>query len=712
MNGSRHRLEISCPPLRAIARAQNFDDLCRRLNSDRIYELERLFGKLLGRNAHLHFCDESADTWPVFLEVRQALREAIEFTNYHLSSIYITGNELENKADVLSFLSAVDGLSPDAALANQWCVPMMKHVARLLRTFVVVDYQPDMEFAMDDCFTAKDLPLDPTPTWTEPFDVFISYKQVKYLYDANELCQALKRRKLSCFLDTEKLKLPSVGSVDRQFISSRLREALKLSRCTAFFESFDSATADKGRRGNHLLDNWTSFERRQSRYLVDVYFSKHEAEFFREGYRRSFWNIESLADLIADYCKTLPTALGPMPKPIVRRRRTFVQEMAWLEDKSAEFFESSVTVDPRAKTALLAPGDGALGSNPIVLGDDVLINLLRQSPLCAWYLHKSGLSFDELFLQGVKVTNGAWGESSSDTFRDVFGWTTKSAAAQAAEIARSGRLTEIDLLFAIFGFALEEPSSHPADLIRAAIEASVSESEIDGAWKALAELMTVAPEARHAASYIPSHPQWELTFEQNRWVLRAVAFCGAYEIASLAAAGSTPWNVQMRQDLPLFREFDLDDLAALLNGRVTEPLLEKWLRDHPEMELLFAVDSDVDQVTSVELAPVNGAPHPFFLTSVTDRLPADVDNTEPFSKRLLQAMNDFMAAQRQAVPIHDPAAPTLETAWRRPTILVGRRPAVDLNQRPKSTTLFDLQRTVLAPLHRIRPILEASFDDL
>lgn len=710
MTGSQYRLDVSCPLFPAIAHASHFGELYRRLNSTPFYALEDLFNEMQAAGRRIRFRDEPAKAWPDFVEFRRTIPDVLELINYYL--FYVPFDEGDKATAFSPLRSAIDDLKTNAVADRRLFVPLLKYVADEVWDFVAANDYLENDDARDDCFLVKASILNPSPTWTDPFDAFISYKQAKYPSDAKQLYEALRDRSMKCFLDTELLMLPSQGIVDRQFIASRLREALKLSRCTVFFESYDSATVDGGRRGNFMLDNWTSFERRQSRHLIDVYFSSHEVKLPREERRRSFHNIESLADLIADYCKTLPTALSPMPKPVVQRHRSFVEEVQWLDKKGAKFFKSPVTIDLRTKTALLAAGNSAFGMNPIVLGDDILINLLRHSPLCAWYLDKTGFSFDELFLKGVKITNGAWGESTPKTFEDVFGWTTKSAAAQAAEIARSGRLTEIDLLFAIFGFALEEPSSHPADLIRAAIEASVSESEIDGAWKALAELMTVAPEARHAASYIPSHPQWELTLEQNRWVLRAVAFCGAYEIASLAAAGSTPWNVQMRQDLPLFREFALDDLAALLNGRVTEALLEKWLRDHPELELLFAVDSDVDQVTSVELAPVNGAPHPFFLTSVTDRLPADVDNTEPFSKRLLQAMNDFMAAQRQAVPIHDPVAPTLETAWRRPTILVGRRPAVDLNQRPKSTTLFDLQRTVLAPLHRIRPILEASFDDL
>jgi hypothetical protein len=117
------------------------------------------------------------------------------------------------------------------------------------------------EWGIPDTYSHEQIDDD----WQAPgdFDYFISYRHGKFAGQATSLARALRAAGVAFFLDQDLLNLSTFGPAPRALVKSRLVKALRRSRTTIFFETYQDMSDAPG-------FSWQFFELLNSREALLV----------------------------------------------------------------------------------------------------------------------------------------------------------------------------------------------------------------------------------------------------------------------------------------------------------------------------------------------------------------------------------------------------------------------------------------------------------
>src|SRR5215831_5820108 len=272
-------LTLKIPGWSRIIAARDFEAVARASSSDRLYALEQLFHAVTGTELNLiGISVYPAARWPAFRNVLAGLFKAVATID--------AGVQIDprfSSSNALDLMSAMDGLAADAS--HVWGGTDVDATTRACLVEVANELVVTFTgWGPGDRVTSVmgglvELTFDADVSAETAYDVFISYKHRSYKTQALALHDALESRGLKCWLDVKRLDQSDASLFERRRLQQRLKTALRSTRCTVFFETYDAAHVDEDVRGSHTAYNWQTFEWRNARRDVLLRMSTQVVEF-------------------------------------------------------------------------------------------------------------------------------------------------------------------------------------------------------------------------------------------------------------------------------------------------------------------------------------------------------------------------------------------------------------------------------------------------
>jgi hypothetical protein len=675
---AEERWKLEVPYLPRMKASQSCYDLWRSMKNEAVYRFESYLRAVLGGNIRL-MRDDTPEAWASAQRMVAVLEGAVGLLNYLL--VVSSGDDRHQDLGALQ-----DWLGQWRGSAVHQEATLAREILENLRGALFL-HGPEAGGSLDvDGLIAlvREEP-ESAPPARVTFDAFISYKHQRYSREAEALWQALGRRGLRCWIDRHNLALTS-SYVPEVELKRKLRQALRASRCTVFFETWLEATAGESFRGDRRAFSWQVFEQRWAHDLIYIYPQRGQIDFVTTR-QEAAWtgDIEQAAEQIAAYMGTGGAGWSPPDRaPAEPDLREAVSE---LHTAAADYFATPVDLDPLASLALLAPGEvDQAGNERSAFADDVLINLLRLDPVSALAVTEAGLDLVKLFAVGTKLTVGRWARPGSYMLRDVFGHEPPVG------LVRGSRLDTDGVLRGIFQAAGQH--SYGRDLLLRTLrymrhEAGPAAGEATVAAECDQVRERLADRSRQTAQH-----GWLFLSTAQGWRAHPVVACGYW---SLEPGQGLPVNavVLYRQSAGLYPEALVHAVDEAVNAGAAT--LSGLLDERPELALTFA--GRLSTATALDLTP--GGETPMFLYDL-DGSPAAGGPGD-----LWTAMRAALAAP----PDYQGVGPDGPFRDRRPQPAVLLSAAFDWRAPDRAVSFLELCAIAIVPLQQYGWVRDLEYDD-
>ncbi|MEY2557735.1 MAG: hypothetical protein QOE34_1160, partial [Verrucomicrobiota bacterium] len=227
--------------------------------------------------------------------------------------------------------------------------------------------------------------------------------------------------------------------------------------------------------------------------------------------------------------------------------------------------------------------DGTRLHEELVYSNDLLINLVRYSPYCAFQMMKAGLDILSLMRVGVNLRNTDWGKPNSCLFQDFLGSPAIGQVAMINEIKRIGYLDEASLLVSLLQFA-SLGGTFVTELLTKTFNLMQGKTAKEPANAEIENLKNEVVRSLREGNYRYRDQQWSICLDGARLRLRPFAFCGIYKIAGLTSDEVTSVRLHVEQRNTFFARPAFKALEDLLNSKPTAADLDTLLEATEELQ--------------------------------------------------------------------------------------------------------------------------------
>ena len=565
---------LDVPRLQRMQDAKSGNDLWMNINNDEAHRLQVWMQLASGKWTPL-MGDESRETWQLAQTTVKALERVLLILNYLLASPVSSFSDVENlTAWFEAALPSTFYLEKEIAISILRSLGMEmvgmgsgkeRAGGRELNELVIL--------RTNEAYS---------PRWSgRTFDVFVSYKHVRYAEHAASLVSYLEALGLECWFDRAQLRLISGTVVVAPLRKRWLREALAASTCTVFFETALEATADNDFRGNQIAFNWQVYEHRYARNVAYIRPEKGEL-YFKDGGIVTWGTTPELAQLIAGHVRGLPSSRRVDAEP-PEEEADLACAVNDLQQQGHEYSPSFNSATPLTAMAMLAPvtvSAGLAESRPYA--DDVLLALARYDPKAALALQSAGIDLLAMLAVGSKVQRGRWSDSSTYRWADVLGYNYRPPLPTV--------FTEIDL-FKGLAANVASGAGKAQKLLQLTLRfmhKTWTEDETDQEVQRIAhELIPYSPEDEQ--SLVCRHGRHGWFIVRSGDALRAVPVVryGALELNTDCRPLPVNAAVFVQQTRYLFPKYVMTDAEGILNGDLEQEPFDRLLERRPELALTF-----------------------------------------------------------------------------------------------------------------------------
>jgi hypothetical protein len=710
---SLRQIFVELPDWPRMLRARNFHEFWQSLTNDQIYVCQGIFSNVTGRS--LYIADADPSDWDDFTKVVNGLYKATHIFNYAAYKFSITFDE--DATWPFSSLSHFE-LWVDHAPASDTNL-VVKHILHNLifelRKIYPNEVHYPAPFVLDYLYLVKFLRPHSDFLPDGEFDIFISYKTRDYASMARTLATALTARGLRCWFDQDQLVITQQGTwIDTIILKKYLAAALDASQLTIFFETYSEAIADEDFRGNTVSFNYQAFEHRHARKLIYIRPKNTMIDFGTGAAGLTFQNEEELASKIWDVYQQLSDDSNQAGNWRTRERKRSAQELQAASDKllalARKYFSHDISLSARMTMIMLSPGSvDQHGQETTVLGDDILMNLLRYSPFCALILLNAGIDLSKLFAVGAKEIRNLWSAPGSYRFPDTFG----PADSRKEELANLMVMDEAELLKGMVGLF---PKNYAATQLMIRTLKHMGSLQAEEEEETTTQLGQIVDHVSNACrrGYRPCPgQQWILFLNSDGIRFRPFAECGKYKVTGLQGPDTSSFSVNLMQTDGIFDEQALLQIETLLERREAREL-DKVLASYPVLDFLL---QDFDSIV----------PTSILVPLVKDGLGGSIFLFETFSAqvpktagtRTGRSIGETLVWARSLLPRQLPGETSvpnelLSADWHTgPAIIFGAESCSMTAQADWMISLssFDLQWEVLAPLWHYQNLTQLDYDE-